>query len=84
MIWDGKTKDFALNGSKHFLKLICSKFLCEWNIDLLLSFPGTRTLPHFQTIYYHLVIMILSCIVVARYNHIRKSSLCLLLDQPPY
>jgi hypothetical protein len=30
-----------LNGSKHSLKLICSKLLCECNFDLLPSFPNT-------------------------------------------
>jgi hypothetical protein len=35
----GKTKDSEPNSSKHSLNLI-SKFLCEYNFDVLLSFPN--------------------------------------------
>jgi hypothetical protein len=49
-IWDGKTKDFALNDRKHSLNLTCSKLHHECQSDLLLSSPSIWILPHFQTI----------------------------------
>jgi len=44
-------RDYEHNGSEHSPNLICSKFLRQYNSDLLLLFPNTQTLPHFQRIY---------------------------------
>jgi hypothetical protein len=49
--WDGKTKDFGLNNSKHSLNLIYSWFHRECHFDLLVSPTIIWILPHFQTIH---------------------------------
>jgi hypothetical protein len=49
-IWDGKTKDFGLNDSKHSLNLKYSWFRHEYHSDLLVSSPSIWILPHFQVI----------------------------------
>jgi hypothetical protein len=46
-IWDGKTKDFRLNNSKHSPNLIYSWFHHESHSDLLASSPSTWIVPHF-------------------------------------
>jgi hypothetical protein len=51
LIWDGKTKDFWLNNSKHSLNLIYSWFNHDCHSDLLVSSPSIWILPHFQTIH---------------------------------
>jgi len=40
-----KTKDSALNDSKHFLTSVCSVFLHEWNFDVLGLFPHDKWVP---------------------------------------
>jgi hypothetical protein len=50
-IWCGKTKDFGLNDSKHYLNLISSWFNHNHHSDLLVSSPNIWILPHFQTIH---------------------------------
>jgi hypothetical protein len=50
-IWDGKTKDYGLNNSKHSLNLIYSWFHHECHSDLLVSSPIIWILLHFQTIH---------------------------------
>jgi hypothetical protein len=51
LIWDGKTKDFGLNDSKHSLNLIFFWFHHECHSDLLVLSPSIWILPHFQTIH---------------------------------
>jgi hypothetical protein len=48
---DEKIKGSELNGSKHYPNSIPSSFPSESNVDLLLSFPNTWTVPHFRRIY---------------------------------
>jgi hypothetical protein len=50
-IWDGKTKDFGLNDSKHYPNLICCWFHHECHSDLLAASPIIWILPPFQTIH---------------------------------
>jgi hypothetical protein len=40
LVWDGKTKDFGLNNSKHSLNFIYSWFHHECHSDLLVSSPS--------------------------------------------
>jgi hypothetical protein len=40
LIWDGKTKDFGLNNSKHSLNLVNSWFHHECHSDLLVLSPS--------------------------------------------
>jgi hypothetical protein len=49
LIWDGKTKDFGLNNSKHSPYLICSWFHHECHSDLLMSSPSIWILPPFHS-----------------------------------
>jgi len=44
------TKHSEINGRKHSLNLMCSKFLREYNYMLLL-FPNILSLLYFQRIY---------------------------------
>jgi hypothetical protein len=44
-------KHSQLNGSKHYPNSITSEHIYQSNIDFLLSFPNTSTLPHFQRMY---------------------------------
>jgi hypothetical protein len=37
-----------MNGSKHFINFICSQFLHEYHLDMLLSILSNYTLPNFQ------------------------------------
>jgi hypothetical protein len=45
-----RTKGSAPNGSMHYQNSISSWFHPESNFDLLLSFPNTWTVTHFQVI----------------------------------
>jgi hypothetical protein len=49
---DERTKGSAPNGSMHYQNSISSWFPPESNFDLLLSFPITWTVTHFQMICY--------------------------------
>jgi hypothetical protein len=51
-IWDGKTKDFWQNNSKHSPNSISSWFRHECHSDLLVSSPSIWILPHFHTIHW--------------------------------
>ena len=64
---NGNAANSELNGRRHFLDLICSKFIHACSFDLLLSFPNIWALPHIQRIYYLSLFLILSCILFMRH-----------------
>jgi hypothetical protein len=68
-IWDGKTKDFGLNDSKHSLNLISSWFQHERHSDLLASSPSIWILPSLQRFVSCPYILVLSWVRMTRHNH---------------
>lgn len=54
---DRTIKDSEVNGSKHFLNLLCLKFLCKCDFDLYLLAPAN--MPEYRKVNYQWRIMII-------------------------